>query len=145
MLSSQLVGFDSLTKLLESVAGNQAPKTFPPYNLIQIDEDTYRIELALAGFAQDDLKIETEGDKLRISATPATNEDEGVYYHRGIALRSFSREFLLAPHIKVTNASYTNGLLVLMLQRETPEALKPRTIAITTGSSTDTTDHPTPA
>lgn len=138
---SQAVGFDSLHKLLDSAAtaaANQGAKTFPPYNVIKIDEDRYRIELALAGFGEDDLTIETEGDRLRISASPASSDDNVAYYHRGIALRAFSKEFLMAPYIKVDSASLVNGLLAIDLVRETPEALKPQTVRISSGRTAPT-------
>lgn len=144
LLSSRFIGFDTLNDLLDNLSV-QTNKSFPPFNLIQIDSDTYRIELAVAGFAQDALTITRAGDKLTISGTPPATKDEVQYAHRGIALRSFTREFHLAPYIAVRDAAYENGLLSIVLERKTPEALRPQTVPIvTTGAKDAQTDASQP-
>ncbi|HCX67654.1 Hsp20 family protein [Parvibaculum sp.] len=122
------VGFDQLQSLLDSVTQETAP-TYPPYNIERTSENDYRITLAVAGFAQDDLNIEVKQNVLTISGKRAENE-ETTYLHRGIAGRSFERRFQLADHVEVSGAHLENGLLHVDLVRRVPEALKPRRIEI---------------
>jgi len=102
----------------------------PPYNIEQVSEDAYRIELAVAGFAEADLKLETHQNVLTVTGSKDENDETRTFVHRGIAGRGFERRFQLADHVRVTGADLQNGLLVIELAREIPEALKPRTIAI---------------
>lgn len=133
------VGFDRLARMLDSVNGDQVP-SYPPYNIEKLDEDNYRITMAVAGFAEDDLDIEVQENTLkiagRISPDPVNDEDredqsERTFLYRGIAERAFERRFNLADHIKVEGATLENGLLHVDLRREVPEEAKPRTIEIT--------------
>ena len=125
------IGFDHLFSLLDnSMRSEQKQPTYPPYNIELTGEDSYRITMALAGFDQSELAIEVEGNALRISGDKADDSAARQYLHRGIAARSFERQFQLADHIKVTGATLINGLLHIDLAREIPEALKPRRIAI---------------
>ena len=104
--------------------------SYPPYNIEKTDEDAYRITLAVAGFAEDELNIEAKEGQLVISGKKASAEGEAKYLHRGIAERAFERRFQLADHVRATSAVTANGLLHVDLVREVPEALKPRTIQI---------------
>lgn len=122
------VGFDRVSRLLEG-ALNDAP-TYPPYNIEKLSEDDYRIVMAVAGFAEDDLTITVKENSLQVEGHREEADTEVQYLHRGIAGRAFNRKFELADHIQVRGAKLENGLLVIDLQREIPEALKPRTIAI---------------
>jgi len=109
-----------------------AATSYPPYNVVRIDEDTYKIELAVAGFSETDLDIESHENVLTVTGNrnKADNDDSPEYLHRGIAERGFERRFQLADHVFVDDAELTNGLLVISLKRELPDALKPRQIAI---------------
>jgi molecular chaperone IbpA len=129
------VGFDHLGSMLDRLLagnGDTAP-SYPPYNIEKTGEDAYRISLAVAGFGEDDLNIEVKNQSLTVTAKKhETPQDKKVnYLYRGIAERGFERRFQLADHMKVTGAALENGLLHIDLVREVPEALKPRTIAIT--------------
>ncbi|MEX0617502.1 MAG: Hsp20 family protein [Pseudohongiellaceae bacterium] len=125
------VGFDHLSSLLDAV--NQRERTqpgYPPYNIERLDQDRYRITMAVAGFVQDELDIQSERQTLTVRGAKA-DEDEGRnYMHRGIATRNFERVFELADHVKVTAAKLESGLLHIELMREIPEAMKPRSIPI---------------
>ena len=129
------IGFDRLNRLLESAARvDDAAPSYPPYNIEAVDEDSYRIVMAVAGFGEDDLSVTVEQDRLTVAGKLDDTKDEGVrHLHRGIAERGFERRFQLADHMKVTAAALVNGLLHIDLVREVPEALKPRTVAITNG------------
>ena len=126
------IGFDNLASLLDSVASNdRSNSSYPPYNIELLDEDNYRITMAVAGFMEDEITVEVESSSLTIAAT--RNKEEGQepkYLHQGIAERNFRRQFRLAEHIKVNGASMENGLLHIDLVREVPEAMKPRQITI---------------
>lgn len=130
-LYRSFVGFERMANMIDQASQDSSP-SYPPYNIEQIDEDSYRIELAVAGFGQEDLTIESHKNVLTISAARdnADDEAERKFVHRGIAGRGFERRFQLADHVLVTGADLVNGLLVIDLKRELPEALKPRTIAI---------------
>ena len=122
------VGFDRLPDLLTS-ALERDEGGYPPYNIEKAGEDAYRIVVALAGFSKDDIEVVTENNRLSIRGR-LNNKTATRYMHQGIAQRSFQRVFDLADHIVVTGASMENGLLVVDLKRELPEALKPRRIEI---------------
>jgi molecular chaperone IbpA len=126
------VGFDRMARLLDNVAADTVP-TYPPYNIEVTGEDTYRITMAVAGFAEADLDIQVKDNQLTVSGKLTKSEDEPQekrFLHRGIAERAFERRFNLADHIQVVGANLVNGLLHVELKRELPEAMKPRTIAI---------------
>lgn len=127
------VGFDRLFNMLDTMAqpdGNQT--TYPPYNIERTDDNTYRITMAVAGFAEDDIAIEMRPNALSVAAAkPEEKEEDGrEVLHRGIASRAFERRFQLADHVEVKGAQLENGLLHIDLVREIPEAMKPRKIAI---------------
>ena len=130
------VGFDRLFALLDSAASQEASSGYPPYNIERLDENAYRIELAVAGFRTEDLNIEVKENVLTVQGRKAANEGEQRrFLHRGLAERSFERRFQLADHVIVEGASLADGLLSISLRRELPEQLKPRTIAIDTAPS----------
>ncbi|NEJ01949.1 Hsp20 family protein [Rhizobium ruizarguesonis] len=129
------IGFDRVFNLLNNAQRLQAIDTWPPYDIVKTGENEYRIQMALAGFAETDLDISQERNVLIVKGQKAEEKD-GEYLHRGIAGRAFERRFELADHVRVENASLTNGLLSIQLKREIPEAMKPRRIAI--GSSAET-------
>jgi len=126
------VGFDRLFNELFDTVNKLDGSGYPPYNIELADENNYRITLAVAGFGEDDLDIEVTEQTLTI--TGKRNEPEGneqrQFLHQGIAGRSFERRFQLAEHVRVTGASLENGLLNIDLEREIPEAKKPRKIEI---------------
>jgi molecular chaperone IbpA len=125
------VGFDRLASLMSSATRQDQGNSYPPYNILITSEDHYRITMAVAGFSEDEISITSEQSRLLVTGNRADeNEEQGEYLHRGIATRSFERRFNLADHVKVVGASLENGLLHIDLEREIPEAMKPRTIKI---------------
>lgn len=123
------VGFDRVFDLLDTV-GKVEAGGYPPYNIERLDENDYRITLAVAGFAEGDLDIVVHENTLTISGRRAEQDENRTFLHQGIAGRSFDRRFQLAEHVRVEGASLVNGLLNIELRREVPEAMKPRKIAI---------------
>ncbi|MEM8937273.1 MAG: Hsp20 family protein [Pseudomonadota bacterium] len=128
------VGFDRVFDLLDA-AGKSESSGYPPYNIERLDENEYRITLAVAGFAEDDLDIEVRENTLTITGNRGDANDEREFLYRGIAARSFERRYQLAEHVKISTARLANGLLHIDLQREIPEAKKPRKIAINGGGA----------
>ena len=125
------VGFDHMQRQLDQLAHMDSGETaYPPYNIEVLDENEYRITMAIAGFAEDDLDISAENAHLIVSGHIKPSDEKREYLHRGIAARAFERRFQLADHIKIKGATLSNGLLHIDLVREIPEALKPRKIAI---------------
>ena len=124
------IGFDRLAQLLNDSARGDATPSYPPYNIELVSEDQYRIVMALAGFDRSEIDITTERDSLIVVGRKQRDGVERTYLHRGIAARDFEQRFQLANHVKVTGASFDNGMLTIELVREVPEALKPRKIAI---------------
>ncbi len=128
------VGFDQIADLMDRVLTNDvAQTTYPPYNIEKTDEDAWRISIAVAGFSDDELNVEVRENSLVISAKKAKEDGARSYLHRGIATRAFQRRFHLADHVRVSGASHVNGMLNIELQREVPDALKPRRIEIASG------------
>ena len=125
-----LVGFDRINSLLDqAMRQNEAPG-YPPFNIEQVSDDAFRIELAVAGFREEDLEIEFRQNTLTVAGRKAPSEDARKFLHRGIAERNFERRFSLADHVRVDSARLENGLLTIELVRELPEAMKPRRISI---------------
>jgi len=125
------VGYDRLSRLMDSALRvDEAQLAYPPYNIEQASEDSYRITMAVAGFSDAEITITAQENQLVVAGKPAKEEQPKTYLHRGIAGRAFERRFELADHIRVTGANLVNGLLSIELKREVPEAMKPRTIAI---------------
>jgi Molecular chaperone (small heat shock protein) len=124
------VGFDRVFDLLENVSNKVESGGYPPYNIEKVSEDDYRITIAVAGFGEGDIDIETHENELKIIATRPDSDEQREFLHQGIAGRAFERRFQLAEHVLVSGASLVNGLLNIELKRELPEAKKPRKIAI---------------
>lgn len=125
------VGYDRFGSLLEEAARVDQQPSYPPYNIELVDENSYRITMAVAGFSDQEIDIEAKGDSLLISGKKTdVEEDKSRFLHRGIATRNFERRFRIAEHVRVEGAALENGLLSIQLVREIPEALKPRKIAI---------------
>jgi molecular chaperone IbpA len=126
------VGFDRLLSAFtdpDNAMSETKTTSYPPYNIIKADDYNYTIELAIAGFAKDEVEITVEDSKLTIAGKVNQNR-EVQYMHRGIAARDFTHEFTLAESVIVTGADMENGLLVIKLQNVVPEAAKPRRIEI---------------
>ena len=124
------IGFDRLFDMLETSAANSnSGENYPPFDLVQLGDNAYRIDLAVAGFKRDEIDITAQQNQLIVTGKKA-DENGTDYIHRGIAARSFERRFGLADHIRVTGADLKDGLLSVELLREIPEAMKPRKIAI---------------
>ena len=134
------VGFDRLFDMLDQTAQYQANETYPPYNIERADDDHYRITLALAGFSPDEINITAEQNVLTVEGSK-TQKPETEYLYQGISARPFRRVFNLAEYVQVKNASFENGLLKIELEREVPEAMKPRRIAINGGTSKPTIEQ----
>jgi molecular chaperone IbpA len=131
------VGFDRFADMVDRVLATEAAQpTYPPYNIEKTDENAYRISVAVAGFAADELSVEVRDNALIVSARRPDEPDTRVYLHRGIATRAFERRFHLADHVRVTGAAHVDGMLHVELVREIPEALKPRKIEITRSAPT---------
>jgi len=123
------VGFDRLFDLLERQARLQGGDNYPPFNIERTSDDSYRITLAVAGFRPEDLDITAQQNLLVVQGRKR-EEEQREYLHLGIANRSFERRFELADFVRVDNADLHDGLLVIDLVREVPEAMKPKKIAI---------------
>jgi len=131
------VGFDHLMSLLEnSGQWSESANGYPPYNIERTGEDRYRVTLAVAGFSGDELAVEAREHSLLVEGRKKEPEGGRSFLYRGIAGRSFKRQFQLAEHVRVSGATLANGLLVIELVREVPEAMKPRRIEISTSTST---------
>ena len=128
------VGFDRLAHLLENAARFE-PTNWPPYNIEKAGEDAYRITMAVAGFSPDEIEVVAKPNLLTVSGQKARTEDGVQFLHRGIATRSFRQSFELADYVKVADAKLDNGLLMIELVREVPEAMKPRRIEIKAGQA----------
>lgn len=129
------VGFDRLFSMLDQADGDGAPG-YPPYNIERTGENAYRISVAVAGFAENELSIVAKENTLTIKGEKSANDESksGETLYRGIAARAFERVFQLADFVQVKDASLENGLLHVDLVREIPEAKKPKSIPITTGT-----------
>jgi len=123
------IGFDRLINLLESNQ-SQSNGGYPPYNVELVDENHYRITIAVAGFAQSELDITSHDNLLIVRGAHAEEQPERQYLYQGIAERNFERKFQLAEHVHVRDARLENGLLYIDLERVVPEAMKPRRIDI---------------
>jgi len=125
------VGFDRLFDLLENNARVQQSDNYPPFNLERMDDDNYRITIAVAGFKPEEIEITSQPNQLVVAGAKATSDTDGrEFLHMGIAARNFERRFQLADYIRVEDANLADGLLVIDLRREIPEAMKPRRIAV---------------
>jgi molecular chaperone IbpA len=130
-----MIGFDRMTSALET-AYRTEPGGYPPYNIEVSEDNAYRITMAVAGFAEQDLNLEVKENILTVAGGRPDEDDSGErkFLYRGIANRSFERKFQLADYVRVVDARLVNGLLHIDLRREIPEAMKPRRIEINTGA-----------
>jgi len=128
------IGFDRLFDLLENSARAAASDNYPPFNLQRLSDDRYRITIAVAGFSRDEIEITAQQNLLLVQGKREEQAQDGNFLHVGIANRSFERRFELADFVRVEDAQLADGLLTIDLVREIPEAMKPKTIAIRTGS-----------
>ncbi|MFT3973266.1 MAG: Hsp20 family protein [Amaricoccus sp.] len=130
------VGFDRLASVLDqALSSDVTQNAYPPYNIEKTGDNSYRITLAVAGFADSELSVEVRDGQLIVTGRKAETEEKASVLHRGIATRAFERRFQLADHVRVVEAGTENGLLHVSLVREIPEALKPRKIEIGSGKA----------
>ena len=131
-LYRSFIGFDHLAGLIEKASRTDKQSSYPPYNVELLAEDQYRITMAIAGFADEDLEIESKQNTLIVTGTKTANKNTQPrkFLHQGLAERNFERKFQLVHHVKVVGAFMVHGFLHIDLEREIPEALKPRKIAI---------------
>lgn len=125
------IGFDRLFQMLDSAT--ESDTGYPPYNIERTGDNAYRITMAVAGFTPDELKVESKESSLTVAGEKKPEGEKRTFLHRGIAARNFERRFQLADYVEVVAANFENGLLNIELQRNIPERMKPRQIAI--GSS----------
>lgn len=138
------VGFDRMMNVMDAMLKpDSAVLDYPPYNIEKTGEQDYRIALAVAGFTLDDLQVETRDDTLYVRGTASQDGDERHFLHRGISGRDFERRFALADHVRVTGAHLDNGLLIIDLVHEMPEAKRPRKIEIVGPAATGSIEHKT--
>jgi len=128
------IGFDRITRLADAATRFDGSTSYPPYNIEITGENAYRLTMAVAGFAPEELEITVKENALLVAGKARKDDETVQYLHRGLARRAFERRFQLADHLKVTGASLDNGLLHVDLVREIPEAMKPRKIAIGAGA-----------
>ena len=134
------VGFDQIADLMDrAMSSDVSQPNYPPYNIEKTADDAWRISIAVAGFADEDLSVELRENALLVTARKGEDDDSRTYLHRGIATRAFERRFTLADHVRVTGASHENGMLHIDLVKEVPEALKPRRIEIAKAPVSDAT------
>ncbi|WP_375465316.1 Hsp20 family protein [uncultured Methylobacterium sp.] len=124
------VGFDRLFSMLDKATQAETSSTWPPYDIERVADDEYRITMAVAGFAEDEIELTQHDTNLLVTGQRKSSEGDSQILHRGIAARTFRQTFNLADHVKVVGANLENGLLTVNLKREVPEALKPRRIPI---------------
>jgi molecular chaperone IbpA len=133
------IGFDSVFDELMRVSAQQGNNNYPPYNIVQVDNDEYMISVAVAGFSLENLSVTKDKKVLVIEGRHETDGDQvednkHTYLHKGISERSFRREFQLADHVEITSAHLELGILSVRLRREVPEEAKPKVISITYAS-----------
>jgi molecular chaperone IbpA len=135
------IGFDRLLDAFGRQLDADAAPGWPPYDIERVSDDAYRISLAVAGFSPDEIELIQKENELTVAGRKNVKDETTQYLHRGIANRAFKQTFNLAEHVKVVEAAQENGLLVISLKREVPEALKPRRIEITSGSQPASEDN----
>jgi len=126
------IGYDGLLARIMDIQSNSTfQDKYPPHNLIEVSDTEFRLELALAGFTEDEVKVVQEEQRLTISGNNSAKEEEENILHKGIASRAFTKTFDLAESIEVTEASFTNGMVIIKLKRNIPEDKMPRLIEFT--------------
>ena len=132
------VGFDQMADLMDRVLSDTSgAQTYPPYNIEKTGDDAWQVQIAVAGFTDDELSVEQRENALIVAARKPDERSDRKFLHRGIATRAFERRFHLADHVRVSGASHVNGMLNIDLVREVPEALKPRRIEIAKGDTVE--------
>jgi molecular chaperone IbpA len=130
-LNRALIGFDRIFDDIDRRFAAQVTNNYPPYNIAKIGDNRYQIDIAVTGFMKEEVAVTIEANELTVRGERKRNDDDAVeYLHRGLALRDFERIFTLAEHMKVLSATVQNGILHIEIEREIPEALKPRIIDI---------------
>lgn len=129
-LYRSFIGFDHLASMIDTASRNEKQTSYPPYNIELLAEDKYRITMAVAGFAREQIAIEVQESSLKVTGNKETKGEEPKFLHKGISERNFERKFQLGDHVKVLAADLENGLLHIDLERVIPEAKKPRNIEI---------------
>ena len=142
-LYRSMIGADRMAGLLEAALRSDGDRSYPPYDIEKTGEDSYRITLATAGFAESELEITAQPNLLVVAGRRAS-DGERTYLHQGLAHRAFERRFDLADHVVVKGAAYTDGLLTIDLAREVPEAMRPRRIEIGGAQVTSLEDRARP-
>lgn len=131
-LHRHAIGFDSLFEQLNrTFANSKSDGNYPPHNVVKLDDTHYVIEVAVAGFNEDEIDVELKENVLTVKGEQAKKEDEIEYLHKGISARNFTRTFPLAEHIEVRGATVKNGILAIALEQVVPEEDKPKKIQIT--------------
>ena len=138
------IGFDRLARLMDSAVSAAEAPSYPPYNIEKTGDDTYRLTMAVAGFAPEDIELTVKENTLVVAGRASAEAPKAELLYRGIAARAFERRFVLADHIVVEGADLVNGLLHVGLKRVVPEALKPRKIAIGASAPTAIANDATP-
>jgi molecular chaperone IbpA len=123
------IGFNRQVARMNEVHQNAINQSYPPFNIVKIDDDNFCIDIAVAGFSKDDLSVSVEDQTLIVKGEIETDKEDN-FIHKGIATRKFTRHFSLAEYIEVKSAEVENGMLCIMLEREIPEAKKPKQIKI---------------
>ena len=131
-LNRALLGFDTLFNDFEHRFSNQINNTYPPYNILKHDEDTYEIEIAVTGFDKDEVVVEIDQNNLVVRGQrEEVDLNDPTYLHRGLATRDFTRSWTLAEHMEVGKGRIKNGVLTIELKRVVPDSLKPRVLKLT--------------
>ena len=129
-LNRALIGFDQIFNDFDTRFANQLNSSYPPYNIIQLEADSYEIQVAVAGFSKDEITVEVDQNQLMIKGSSEKDQTAVQYLHRGLAARNFHRSFTLAEYMEVGEAEIVNGVLSVKIKRIIPEALKPRMIEV---------------
>jgi len=129
-LNRALVGFDTIFNEFEHRFANQLSSTYPPYNVLKHSEDLYEVQIAVAGFSRDEIEVMLENNQLQIKGTKNEEVDAPEYLHRGLAARNFERSFTLGQYLEVDRVELKDGLLIVKLERNIPDTMKPRKITI---------------
>ena len=127
----QTIGFDRMFDELHRTFANSRTDNYPPHNVVKLDDTHYVIEVAVAGFAENEIDVELKDNVLTVKGEQTKKENEIEYLHKGISARNFVRTFPLAEHIEVRGATVNNGILSVALEMVVPEENKPKKIAIT--------------
>jgi molecular chaperone IbpA len=131
-LNKALLGFDHLFNNFEQRFANQINNNYPPYNVIKKDENNYELEVAVTGFAPNEVTVEIDQNQLIVKGERNSSENDDLQFlHRGLAARDFTRTWTLAEHMEVDAGTIKNGVLRIAIKRVIPEALKPRQLKIT--------------